>query len=137
MAYKSKQILSMRAKLVIVTYIRDLEGHRSYQMGTSFGVPSDELDAMIENAVLNAVYKHMGLKGMQFANGGSYDYKNIVTHLKIKNYWFEYFSENKTYGFKVSTFNNKRYMVIRKRGKIYKRSKFTYSRKRLTDEYEI
>lgn len=136
MGYKTKQILNMRAKLHLIVYILDLDGNHSYQLGTADGIPSEEHDIMGERAVLNAVYKHLNLNGMNYAKGGSYDYKEMSRMVQIEDYWFTYSSEGSIYSMKTITRNHKRYNEIRRRGKIYSRTRFTYD-KNLYEDYEV
>ncbi len=143
MGYRSKQRLHMRATLYVYVRITDIDGNWTQQNGKGQGIPSTENYAMFESAILNAVYKHRNESGNQYAKGGSYDYKDVTEQLIIEDWFYIYQSESDQYTFKVSNYNTKnsskktRYTVIRRKGKIYKRVKYNYQTKDVTDEWGI
>lgn len=137
--YKSKQVLPARARLNLIVFIKDIEGKHSFQIGYAIGNPKNDLFDMVESAKLNAIYKHFSLKGTPFFKGGTYDYSQIIVEVKVKEYWFEYFSDVETFNYRRTKIRGKYYLQIRRKGKIYYQEKWGYSstKKKIVEDVEM
>jgi len=129
--YKSKIKLPYRGQINVIVYVEDGNGNYSYQTGRSLGVPSDDFQSMFDDAVLNAIYKHFSMFKMPVTPS---DYKTSITDFireyEVKDYWFEYFDERGVYDFKVINKNSKRFIRVRRKGKIEMQSRVQYTTKR-------
>lgn len=119
MSYKSSSRLPYSARLQMIVFIKDGNGNSSFQIGSDDGIPTVNGQSMYDSALLYAFYKHFSMAGIPIV---SKDYeKNIlefVEDYEVKQVWYEYRDEARTYSFKTENIKGKRYSVVRRKGKI-------------------
>lgn len=126
MAYTSKALIHARGTLYLKVKITDHLGNSSTQVGNSHQVMRNRFRVAMEEAILNAQYKHFNKYGYKLVKtdeerkGGS-----SVTEIEVIDAYITYYGEyGAKYEFKRSYVNGKYYSDTIRNGKVYQREKY-------------
>ena len=133
--YKSRQLLPFSGRIYVKIRISDYNGNWSIQEGVSFqGNVERSFKIGLHEALLNALYKHFYKYGRPILKSDDVSLSDFIKRYDLKDYYIMYITEEGRYSYKTRNYKGKRYLEIRRKGKYYKRNRFSPQSTRKVDK---
>jgi len=119
--YVTKQIISARGKLTVEVNIVDYKGNSSTTIGNSNSANvKRHFKFMLNEAILNAVYKHFWENGNYYIRSGGVNLNDLTNSIEVENYSITYYSDLDLYTFKRVNIKGKYRTQTRRKGRFYR-----------------